>query len=721
MNENTKARLIEGSLDDDEMRSVVSRLREEPALARELVRQAELDAALGVLLGSEAADRRAVGMALRHLRDIPTRRSRGRAAIRVMFGAMLESPLGAAVAAVVMLLLGSGLGIFWATKRTVPATSQTTDPKFSPTGNFVQTTRPAPADVTGSVWLDRLAAATATDMDGLFDAILAEPAGLDRTQALDWAVLRWAEIDPRHAMTRLREKLPDDLSLLGRLFDGWARLDAGEAWEATLKIVDAPARRSASDAVLTWLAKSDPPVFVKLAADGRWATAAHWAIAARSMVVSGAFGENEMKLIAGLAKPVRQSAIAAVADAMAESDAIGAVSWARSLSDTEDQSVALMFALSALAASDPERAGRELLGNPNRRAIAGEIVRSMGRENPRSALAWLRRHGGEDTPALTRELMVELVRNADNRSIDLLADLVREQGADVFRKDHRLDDIFWQARGLDHAKALGWIMDEAPRKAFGWENMRRGIIFSWAKEDRAAAGQWISVNLTEAGPREAARSVIVSEILSTTGDTRQAWDFNIAREAGPERGRMAVEIVKRHAAVDPAAAAEWLKLLPPEASRERAVESVASSWGVVAPDEAVAWAAALPSQNERVAAYGSVVGQWAQYDSWQASQWLTRQSAGPERDAGARALVEQIARFEGDSAFTWAMTIADSTVRQAALETAVRGWAQQNAAAARAAVNSAALTPSEKQRAETILASPDQVAPSTSNPAPRRP
>jgi hypothetical protein len=165
--------------------------------------------------------------------------------------------------------------------------------------------------------------------------------------------------------------------------------------------------------------------------------------------------------------------------------------------------------------------------------------------------------------------------------------------------------------------------------------------------------------------------------------------------------------VKRHAAVDPAAAAEWLKALPPEASRARAVESIASAWGAVAPDEAAEWAGGLQAPDERVAAYRSIAGQWAEYDSWQASQWVIDQPAGLERDAAAAALVEKVAPFEGDSAFTWAATIQDASLRHGALDAAARAWARQDAAALRAAVDTPGLSVADRRQLEAILANPD--------------
>jgi hypothetical protein len=299
-----------------------------------------------------------------------------------------------------------------------------------------------------------------------------------------------------------------------------------------------------------------------------------------------------------------------------------------------------------------------------------------------------------------------MVRSADNRALDLIAQLAREGGAGVFRQDHRLDDIFWQARGLDFARALTWQEQEAPKDAFGWDNMRKGLLFSWSKEDREAAGEWIDTHLQNPAAAEQARSSIAYEILSTTGDTRKAWDYNLARNPGPERGKVAVEVIRRHAAIDPRAAADLLAQLPAEADRRLAVGNVAAAWGHAAPREAVAWAENLSGDEEKATAFAAIADRWAEYDSWEASDWMNRLPPGPPRDAAAHALVERIAAFEGDSAFSWAASIADPEVRQRALTFAVQAWAQQDAAAAAAAIRDSALSPSDRRHAEQALRQP---------------
>jgi len=648
------------------------------------------------LLGGEAADRRNVGMALRRMRTAPALR-------RSIWPARIwQSRAGMAAAAVVLLLTG----IF--TERLVRPDGATPRP---PDKLSAATGRPAaPAGQertgTGSPWLDRLAAAEAGDMAAVFSEVIALPPDMERDQIMGWTLLRWADLDPAAARAALDRSFPGDSALQGKLFAAWARLDSAAAWQATEAIPDDAVRRAAKQSVMAWLAGAEPARFAELAAAGHPAGAADWARAISAMADNGTPPARTSALLATLAPQTRRAALTSAVDAMASRDPFRAFDWSKSLSDAGDRNLAVTRSLTAMALVNADRAGRELAALDDPLTPARAIVSVLGRENPTAALAWAGRHASEHLPALTRELLLGLVRTADNRALDLIAQLSRDGGAAVFRQDQRLDDIFWQARGLDFARALTWQAQEAPKKAFGWDNIQKGLLFSWAKEDRAAAADWIDTHLTNPAAREQARSTIAFEILSTTGDTRKAWDYNLSRDAGPERGRVAVEVIRRQAAIDPSAAAGLLTGIPAEADRGKAIESVASAWGTAAPREAVEWAGGLSGQDEKVRAFGAIARQWAEYDSYEASQWMNNLPRGPERDAAAHALVEGIAPYEGDSAFTWAGTIADEALRRKALTAAVQAWAQQDAAAAAAGVRDSTLSSADRRHAEQALQLP---------------
>jgi len=119
------------------------------------------------------------------------------------------------------------------------------------------------------------------------------------------------------------------------------------------------------------------------------------------------------------------------------------------------------------------------------------------------------------------------------------------------------------------------------------------------------------------------------------------------------------------------------------------------------PQEALDFFHALPPEERSLEAWHAAGRAYINKDIAEASQWMESLPAGAERDAAATALVERLTspgtERDAEAAFIWAASMSGGAERARYAAEAARLWAQEDPAAARAAITRAALPESEKQ------------------------
>ena len=108
----------------------------------------------------------------------------------------------------------------------------------------------------------------------------------------------------------------------------------------------------------------------------------------------------------------------------------------------------------------------------------------------------------------------------------------------------------------------------------------------------------------------------------------------------------------------------------------------------------------LPPEERSLGAYYEAGAAYINKDEAAASEWLDSLPPGAERDAAATALVEHLVKpgdsQDGEAAFAWAAAMSGATERTRYTAEAARAWAAEDPAAARTAVEAAALPAAEK-------------------------
>ena len=107
---------------------------------------------------------------------------------------------------------------------------------------------------------------------------------------------------------------------------------------------------------------------------------------------------------------------------------------------------------------------------------------------------------------------------------------------------------------------------------------------------------------------------------------------------------------------------KWIARLSllPEASRPKAIDSLARAWGQQTPEEALGWAATLPPGDTQNGAMAALTSGWAAKDAPAATEWVASLPAGTERDRSAEAFATAAAQTFPREAWDWALSIGDS-------------------------------------------------------------
>lgn len=669
MKESEKEQWIEGVLSNKGKRTVEEEMEDNPVLLGDLLGQRQDDQVLKALLDTRGEQKLQEGI-MAELRG-QSRRSLGWLPVAAVL----------TFSAVLGVLVGSQLG----TEMEGAATSDQPHERQedAPRGTFEDT-------------YAEIAALTSTELATAYQEIETSLSGPHQQRMRQLLVLRWASVDPEGALKFLQEQ--EARSDLITLFEAWTRLDYAKAWKASQGLVPS-VRTKAQHFVLAWLAERDPDRFLELASTASGTQARVWRTAFERILKQGG---DLNHYVASLPEAHRKSALEGIAVALVKDDAEKALAWAEEFGDQNDRSTVLGAIIRHLGEADPPSAGRILAKHPQAFTDLGkEIVGRLRQEDPFRALSWIQDHlTGEDRAILYRELFYRTARDSDDRIFAMFDHLLEVEGPTIFRRDHRLDDIFWGTSGLDYRKAIAWVQG-LPDGIYGRQHMIPSMVFAWSHHDRESAMAYVA-EVENAGLRASLNSQIVNNMLSTSLDREATWNFVEGLDQG-RHDRDRAKVVSRWSRTDPQTASERLPAIRKESARQLAITGLATNWARLSPLNAVEWADGLMG-SEREVAYAQIARTWSNHDSFRSSEWIGELPEGRLRDLTVEQLVGEVAIFEGERSFEWAVSIGDPEVRKRTTRHAVAAWASQAAEEAQKAINRSALPVNERQDLLKVVA-----------------
>jgi hypothetical protein len=125
------------------------------------------------------------------------------------------------------------------------------------------------------------------------------------------------------------------------------------------------------------------------------------------------------------------------------------------------------------------------------------------------------------------------------------------------------------------------------------------VTYDWITHEPRAALDWIT-QLNDAALREGLLAVGAKAIAVTDPDLAAGW-LVTAVKSEKILNDTALSIIESWAAQDPAKAAKWVALFPPQGPREAAVNLVVDRWLQSDPNAANAWLLTLPERDKVLA------------------------------------------------------------------------------------------------------------------------
>lgn len=248
-----------------------------------------------------------------------------------------------------------------------------------------------------------------------------------------------------------------------------------------------------------------------------------------------------------------------------------------------------------------------------------------------------------------------------------------------------------------------------PQKALAWAQSLTDPA------EKSAAVEEVMWSMSDADPVAAAsqvKQINNPELLQNIGGTiaesladknpAQAIQWAEAIPSGASQDEAVSGALSGWAKADPKAAFDYLQSKHPK--NGDAAESVFEQWATNKPQDAATQAMQIPDPAMREQAVTGVVNGWlSAEDSQPVEQWVDQLPAGHERDVASAAVVDAMSVNDPQPAWDRALTIKDAQVRQEAVLSAFSGLAQSDPEAAKAVLNTSAVSEADRKLLQPVL------------------
>ncbi len=410
-----------------------------------------------------------------------------------------------------------------------------------------------------------------------------------------------------------------------------------------------------------------------------------------------------------------------IASKWASQDPGAALTWAQSIPGAMTRDRAVDSAVKAMAAVDPQAAAAALSGEQGShlQALAPDIATQWAAKDLGGAMGW----ATNLPPGLAHDRAVQAVveqwaqtdpQSAAGYAAGLPADAQGKVAGSIaaswYTQDRAGATTWVNSLETDaQPKAVDGILEDLRGDPKGAENFLSSLTDTNLGRSRmwSLAGSWAFGDLPDAVAW--IQQVPASEIQSgldwnqwgaardivsawSGADPESAWAFTTQLPSGDQRTQLLTQIADKSLRDDPATALTWLKGVS-DAQVQSAVGSAVA--GDVAacfpPADAATFVAQLPD-SARMEAAKSAVRVWMDNDGNEsAAAWLGQFPQGGLRDAAAAQFVSKAANDAPAAAAAVISRYGLGETSQQALATLVERWLAQDAGAARAWVQSAAL------------------------------
>ena len=505
-------------------------------------------------------------------------------------------------------------------------------------------------------------------------------------------VSEWVQVDPAGGLKFLMGK-GSDATERRQFFEEWlardpraavdALIHAGKGWE--------PIARESLSAIARQVPAAVPDVTSRLPkSNNYWDTSIRDAFA---VLAEGGF-VSARKAAEAITGPNREQALAGVARLWGKSDLDGAIAWAKALPEGTDRDEVIRSALVGRAAVDPTGAlqlagtvpagGREMYFATT---TGARVLAEAAKTDFNATVAWVAanpgRFGHEDLVGLARTVTEQM--NADPGAF--LSARVADGSLGAILP--AISSALLNEAGGQRAAVWDWI--KAHPGSETTESLKEQVLSSGAWQEPALALKFATeLPATPEGDKQRER---LAQSLFNGGSMLHRFDQLLAHSPDTLRSTLietAFGLLRADTIDDPISWVSRLSLLP-EASRPKALSSIAGAWAERTPEEAVAWANSIPPGEGQQGAMAAIASAWAKKDAQGAAGWVSSLPAGAQRDRTAESLVMVVADDFPREAWDWALSIGDTSQRNRAAQQAAKALAGRDPGMARQLIEAAPL------------------------------
>jgi hypothetical protein len=210
--------------------------------------------------------------------------------------------------------------------------------------------------------------------------------------------------------------------------------------------------------------------------------------------------------------------------------------------------------------------------------------------------------------------------------------------------------------------------------------MRRELLASWARRDRAGLAKWFETRGAADELHQDALQTIVTSLIAE--DANQGFQWMEKSLPPTVRNELYGPFFRQWANTDPAAAANTLRGLaataPGVAGWSDLIGQVVAHWTQVDLDGAVAWTTSLPPGAEKTHALLQLSYEWTEREPIAAAQYALAQND----PSLIRIVAGRWADADPRTALAWVGDMPLGESRNGALAGAVTAWAQRDPSAA---------------------------------------
>ena len=476
----------------------------------------------------------------------------------------------------------------------------------------------------------------------------------------------WAMDDPAAAAKRLMQ-LPADMQLSGvtAIAKVWAGKDSTAATAWAQALADPQQRNQALAAIAGGIAAQDP--------------------------------DAALASLASMTPAARRAGLVSVFATMADLDFDAALAKATTLTDPADRKAALALLAGGgdnyYYSRSPEQLAAVLATLPSgstRNNALNQLGNQLAQCSRDEAAGILADYPPKDRERLQACMMQQLASSDPARALEIYQTLPPGK-----TESYNLYSVYSSLARQDPEAVLKLVADKLPQE------QAQGVGYAFAQfahNDPAAATR--RLDDYPAGPvRDAAMTQLTSAWAQDDPAAAKAW---VATLTGTEQTRALNALIPALADSDPKGAADMLGRLLATAPKDsdgnlsNAASNLVSTWGRDDPEAAGHWSSSLPEGNMKNNAISNLASNWASEDFDATGKWIDSMPDGQARDSGVSSMVSATTRRDPATAFDWAATIGDDSRRISALANVVEQWKDNNPDKARAAVQQADLTISER-------------------------